>query len=106
LVPYYPLAGGFLTGKYERNAPLPSNSRFGRAPQRSKYLSEENFDRLERWTGFARAHDRSVGELAVAWLLAHAAVCSVIAGATAPDQMTANAKASEWALSSSDVADL
>ena len=106
LVPYYPLAGGFLTGKYERNAPLPANTRFGRAPQRSRYLSDENFDRLQRWRAFARTHERTAGELAVAWLLAHPAVCSVIAGATTPDQVTANATAADWALSSSDVADL
>jgi len=106
LVPYFPLAGGFLTGKYERNAPLPPNTRFGRAPQRSKYLSDENFDRLDRWKGFAQERGHSASELAVAWLLAHPVVCSVIAGATTPDQVTANAQAAEWALSPSDIADL
>jgi aryl-alcohol dehydrogenase-like predicted oxidoreductase len=106
LVPYYPLAGGFLTGKYERNAPLPANTRFGRAPQRSRYLSDENFDRLERWTAFAQERGHRVGELAVTWLLAHPVVCSVIAGATHPDQVAANAKATEWTLALSEVATL
>jgi aryl-alcohol dehydrogenase-like predicted oxidoreductase len=106
LVPYYPIAGGFLTGKYARNAPFPPNTRFARAPQRSRYLSDENFERLERWTAFAHDRDHSVGELAVAWLLAHSVVCSVIAGATTPDQVAANAKATEWTLSQGDIADL
>jgi aryl-alcohol dehydrogenase-like predicted oxidoreductase len=106
LVPYYPLAGGFLTGKYARNAPLPPNTRFGRAPQRSRYLTDANFDRLERWTAFAGERDRGMGDLAVAWLLAHPVVCSVIAGATTPDQVSANAKATEWSLSQTDIADL
>lgn len=106
LVPYFPLAGGFLTGKYKRDAPLPPNTRFGRAPQRSRYLSEENFDRLQTWTSFAEQRGHGMGELGVAWLLAHPVVCSVIAGATTPDQVAANAKATEWELALSDVAAL
>jgi aryl-alcohol dehydrogenase-like predicted oxidoreductase len=106
LVPYYPLAGGFLTGKYERDVPPPPNTRFGRAQQRSKYLSDENFGRLERWTAFASARGHTVGELAIAWLLAHPVVCSVIAGATAPEQLAANAVATEWTLTSSEMSEL
>jgi aryl-alcohol dehydrogenase-like predicted oxidoreductase len=106
LVPYFPLAGGFLTGKYERNAPPPPNTRFGRAPQRSRYLSDENFERLDRWRAFARERGHSMGELAVAWLLAHPVVGSVIAGATTPDQIAANAKATEWELPLSEVGEL
>lgn len=99
LVPYFPLAAGFLTGKYERGVPPPPDTRFGRAPQRSRYLTDENFASLDRWTAFASANGHTVGELAIAWLLAHPVVCSVIAGATRPDQLTANAKAADWALS-------
>jgi aryl-alcohol dehydrogenase-like predicted oxidoreductase len=106
LVPYFPLAGGFLTGKYERNVPPPPNTRFGRAPQRSRYLTDQNFEKLERWSAFARERDHTVAELAVAWLLAHPVVCSVIAGATLPDQIAANAAATEWTLAPSEVAEL
>ena len=106
LVPYFPLAGGFLTGKYERNVPPPADTRFGRAQQRSRYLSDENFEKLDRWQAFAREHGHDVGELAIAWLLAHPVVCSVIAGATRPDQLTANAKAVEWSLSTDEIAGL
>jgi aryl-alcohol dehydrogenase-like predicted oxidoreductase len=53
LVPYFPLAGGFLTGKYEKNVPPPANSRFGRTGQPSRFMSEENFEMLEHWRAFA-----------------------------------------------------
>jgi aryl-alcohol dehydrogenase-like predicted oxidoreductase len=106
LVPYYPLAGGFLTGKYERGAPPPPDTRFGRAQQRSKYLSDENFEKLEAWSAFATERGHTVAELAVAWLLAHPVVCSVIAGATRPEQLVANAKATDWALTTNEVSGL
>jgi 1-deoxyxylulose-5-phosphate synthase len=104
LVPYYPLAAGFLTAKYQRDAPPPPNTRFGRAAQKSRYLSDENFAKLERWKAFASGRGHTTGELAIAWLLAHPVVCSVIAGATGPDQLTTNAKATEWTLSAAEVA--
>jgi aryl-alcohol dehydrogenase-like predicted oxidoreductase len=106
LVPYFPLAAGFLTGKYERNVPAPANSRFARATQRPRYLSDENFARLEGWSAFARQRGHAVAELAVAWLLAHPVVCSVIAGATSPDQVAANADATEWILTAAEVAEI
>ncbi|HEU5288083.1 MAG TPA: aldo/keto reductase [Candidatus Limnocylindria bacterium] len=106
LVPYFPLAGGFLTGKYPRDVAPPPNTRFGRAPQRSRFLSEANFDRLARWTAFAEERGRTVGELAVAWLLAHPVVPSVIAGATSAEQLGANAIAADWELSADEVSAL
>lgn len=104
IVPWAPLAGGFLTGKYAKGAPLPPDTRLGRAPERAaRTLSDTNFEKLERWTAFAKERGHTVGDLAVAWLLAHPVVCSVIAGATKPDQLTTNAKATEWILTSTDV---
>lgn len=106
LVPYFPLAGGFLTGKYERDVPPPADTRFGRAQQRPKYLTAENFEKLTRWKAFAKERQHTVGELAIAWLLAHPAVCSVIAGATRPEQLAANATAAEWTLGLNEVTGL
>ena len=106
LVPYFPLAGGFLTGKYEQGRQPPPNTRFGRAPQRSRYLTDENFAKLDAYRAFARDRGHEVSELAVAWLLGHPVVCSVIAGATTPDQVAANARATEWALTADEVAAL
>jgi aryl-alcohol dehydrogenase-like predicted oxidoreductase len=106
LVPYYPLAGGFLTGKYERDRPPQPNTRFGRTPQRSRYLTDENFAKLERWKTFAQERGHTVGEFAVAWLLTHPVVCSVIAGATVPEQLSTNAAATEWTLARDEVSEL
>lgn len=106
LVPYFPLAGGFLTGKYQRDVPPPPDTRFGRAQQRSRYLSDENFEKLERWKAFASDNGHTMAELAIAWLLAQPAVCSVIAGAVRPDQLDANAKAVEWTLTRDEVSAL
>jgi len=105
-VPYFPLASGFLTGKYEKDVTPPANTRFGRAlqaGQKPRYLSDENFAKLDKWKSFASERGHGVGELAIAWLLAHPVVCSVIAGATMPDQLTANAKGTDWELTMKDV---
>ena len=105
-VPYFPLASGFLTGKYEKDVTPPANTRFGRAlqaGQKPRYLSDENFAKLDKWKSFASERGHGVGELAIAWLLAHPVVCSVIAGATMPDQLTANARGTDWELTMKDV---
>jgi len=103
-VPYFPLAGGFLTGKYQKDVAPPPNTRFGRAQQRPRYLTDDNFTKLEKWKAFASDQGHDMNELAIAWLLAHPVVSSVIAGATAPDQLTANAKATDWSLTAEDLA--
>jgi aryl-alcohol dehydrogenase-like predicted oxidoreductase len=107
LIPYFPLAGGFLTGKYRRGAPAPEGTRgHGSEAFQKRWLTDANFDRLDRWQRFAEARGRSTAELALAWLLAEPAVCSVIAGATRPEQVEANVKAAEWKLSPEDRAEV
>ena len=61
---------------------------------------------LEKLEAFAAAHSHPLVELAFAWLLAHPQVSSVIAGATTPEQITANAKAADWHLSAAEMQDL
>ena len=107
IVPYSPLAGGFLTGKYARGGPVPEGTRLARVERaRQARLTDANFDALERYAAFASARGHTVGELAVSWLLAKAVVCSVIAGATAPAQVEANVRAAEWVLSADEVREL
>jgi aryl-alcohol dehydrogenase-like predicted oxidoreductase len=106
IVPYFPLAGGFLTGKYKRGEPPPSGSRGERSPYVQKYLTDANFDRLDRLAAFASARGRTVHALAFAWLLAQPQMTSVIAGATNPEQISANAAAGEWRLSAEELADV
>jgi aryl-alcohol dehydrogenase-like predicted oxidoreductase len=98
VLPYFPLAGGFLTGKYRRGEAPPAGTRGERSPYVQRYLTDANFDRLERLRPMAEARGRTLAELAIAWLLAQPQVVSVIAGATQPDQVEANARAAGWAL--------
>ncbi|WP_423212337.1 aldo/keto reductase [Paracoccus yeei] len=105
LLPYFPLASGLLTGKYRKGQDLPADTRANLAYFKDGF-SEERLDQVERLIGFAEARGHTILELAVSWLLAHPIVSSVIAGATKPGQVTANAKAAEWVLTAEDLAEL
>ncbi len=98
LVPFFPLAGGFLTGKYKRGQPPPPGSRGESSNYVQQYMTDANYSKVERLTEWAEAHGHAMNELAHAWLLAHPEVCSVISGATKLDQVLSNAKAAEWSL--------
>ena len=99
VIPWYPLAGGFLTGKYRRGAPLPAGTRFGSNPAFYAWLlTEENFSMLDRLNIFVESHGHTMAELAIAWLVSHPWVSTVIAGVTRPVQVTTNAAAAEWKL--------
>ncbi len=105
LVPYFPLASGLLTGKYQRDEAAPEDSRFAHWQQLgNRYLTESNWDRVERLEAWARQRDHSLLDLAFAWLLAHSEVASVIAGATRPEQIQQNARAADWRLDAEDLA--
>ena len=105
LLPYFPLASGLLTGKYRKGQDLPADTRANLAYFKDGF-SEERLDQVEHLIGFAEARGHTILELAVSWLLAHPIVSSVIAGATKPGQVTANAKAAEWVLTAEDMAEL
>jgi aryl-alcohol dehydrogenase-like predicted oxidoreductase len=106
IIPYFPLASGLLTGKYQRGVEFPEGARLSGKSYFSSVLTEENFDRVEALTAFAAERGHSVLELAVAWLAAQPGVASVIAGATSPEQVKANAAAASWRLSDEDLAAL
>ena len=97
-VPYYPLAGGFLTGKYKRNEPPPAGSRGETSSYVQQYMTDANYDKVEKLMAWAAARDRGINELAEAWLLAQPQVCSVISGATKLEHLLNNVKAADWAL--------
>jgi len=104
LIPFFPLASGLLTGKY-RGGARPEGSRFGAwSTLGDRYLTERNMVLVEKFDAFAAAWGHSVLELAFAWLLAQDSVASVIAGATRPEQIAANAAAAEWHLTAADLA--
>jgi aryl-alcohol dehydrogenase-like predicted oxidoreductase len=102
LLPFFPLANGLLTGKYRKGQPLPKGSR-GDAGWGPKVFTEENLDKVEKLTTFAGSKGHSILELAFAWLLSRTVVSSVIAGASRPEQVKANAAAVAWKLSPEEV---
>lgn len=105
-VPYYPLAGGFLTGKYRRGEVAPPGSRGESNPRVQHYMTDTYYTCLERLTNWATDRDRSLNELAHAWLLAQPQVCSVISGATTLEQMVSNAKSGNWQLNSEEIGEI
>jgi aryl-alcohol dehydrogenase-like predicted oxidoreductase len=102
VLPYFPLESGLLTGKYTRGV-APTE---GRLAERPDWLSDEAFDRVEALQRFADEHGATLLEVAVGGLLAMPAITSVIAGATKPEQVRANAAAGSWEPDADDVAAL
>jgi aryl-alcohol dehydrogenase-like predicted oxidoreductase len=102
-VPYFPLASGLLTGKYRRGEPPPEGTRLANWPLP---VPEEPWDRVEALDAFARERGHTLLELAIGGLASMPGVCSVIAGATSPEQVRANAAAGEWQLSAEELAAL
>ena len=106
LLPFFPLASGLLTGKYKRGAAAPDGTRLAHAFMGNRYLTDANFEVVEKLEPFAKARNRSLLELAFAWLLSKPNLGSVIAGATSPEQVTANAAAAEWKLTAEEAAEV
>ena len=103
LVPYFPLASGLLTGKYHRGKAAPEDSRFAQwRALGERYLTDANWDRVEKLESWCKQREHALLELAFAWLLSHDEVASVIAGATKPEQVAQNAKTADWRLSVED----
>jgi aryl-alcohol dehydrogenase-like predicted oxidoreductase len=102
-IPFFPLASGLLTGKYRRGQPAPQGTRIGETGRYSSLLSDENLEIVERLIAFAEARGHTLLDLAFSWLLARAAVASMIAGATRPEQVHANVSAAGWKLTEADM---
>jgi aryl-alcohol dehydrogenase-like predicted oxidoreductase len=100
-IPYFPLASGLLTGKVSRaHPPAPGTRLHGRE------LSDERLDRVERLRAWADEHGVTLLDVAVGGLLAVSPVASVIAGATKPEQVRANAAAGAWEPSPGELAEI
>lgn len=107
LLPYFPLACGLLTGKYKRGSAPDADSRFAKLKRLAdRYDSDANWTLVEQLEAFCLKRGRTILELAFSWLLARPSVSSVIAGATKPEQLEANAKAAEWKLTPEDLAEI
>ncbi len=104
VIPWGPLAGGFLTGKYRPGKKAPADGRLSRpSPLYENILTETNWNKLAKLEAFATEHNHTVGELALAWLLAKPWVSTVIAGARKVEQVSANVAAAEWKLTADEV---
>ncbi|HVA07793.1 MAG TPA: aldo/keto reductase [Acidimicrobiales bacterium] len=104
-LPYFPLASGLLSGKYKAGQPAPEGTRLAAmGDAAASQLSDERLATVAALEKVAESEGHSVLELAIAWLLSRGPVASVIAGATKPEQVTANVKAASWHLSDDDLA--
>ena len=106
-LPYFPLASGLLTGKYQRGQEPPDGTRLQRWGERaSGIMTDEAFDQVDALSTWAGQHGHSVLDLAVTWLVAKAPVASVIAGATKAEQVKANVAAGEWEITPAQAAEV
>ncbi len=103
VVPYFPLASGLLTGKYERGKPAPEGTRLA-SPRFADVATDDAFDTIERLRAVGEKSGRTLLELAIGWLAAQATVPSVLVGATSPEQVKANASAAEIVLGPDEIA--
>jgi aryl-alcohol dehydrogenase-like predicted oxidoreductase len=107
LMPYFPLASGVLTGKYTRGEAPPEGTRLAAWGDRAgNMLTDERMDTVDRLAEYARAHGHTLPELALSWLASCPAVASVIAGATTPEQVRANAASMSWRMKPADLAEI
>jgi aryl-alcohol dehydrogenase-like predicted oxidoreductase len=108
VLPYFPLASGFLTGKYRPNEAPPEGTRLaamqGRGAEAT--LNDANFETLGKLEDFAKQRGHSMLELAIGWLSSQPYVSSVIAGATKPEQVEQNVAAGAWKLTAEEMAEV
>jgi aryl-alcohol dehydrogenase-like predicted oxidoreductase len=103
-LPFFPLASGLLSGKYRRGEKPPEGTRLAAWGARGQAaMSDRNFDKVEKLEAWAGERGHTILELAFTWLLGHEVVSSVIAGATSPEQVKANAATADWVLSPDEV---
>jgi 1-deoxyxylulose-5-phosphate synthase len=102
VIPYNPIAGGLLSGKYDRQAPPPETSRFtlGNAGQmyQNRYWHDREFDTVEQLISLAKQASVSLVTLSVAWVLANKAITAPIIGASRPDQLDSSLEAAQYVL--------
>jgi aryl-alcohol dehydrogenase-like predicted oxidoreductase len=97
VIPYSPLAAGFLTGKYRRDAEMPDSARADGV--RRRYMNEWGFTAVDKLEEIAQAHDATIPQTAIAWVLANTAVTSAIIGANSIEQLEDTMKGAEVKLS-------
>jgi len=100
VIPYSPLAGGFLTGKYRKNQPLPESKR---AEGRKRAMTDKNFELIEEMEVIALRHQATISQVALAWMLADPVITSPIIGATSIEQLNENLGALKVGLAADEI---
>ncbi len=103
IIPYSPLAGGFLTGKYRKDQPIPQSVRAGNLRH---VFTDKNFALIEQMDAIGQARHASVSQVALAWLLTEPVVTSPIIGPNTPAQLLDNLGALDVKLSADEKAAL
>ena len=102
VIPYNPIAGGLLSGKYDRQAPPPDGSRFtlGHAgtTYQNRYWHDQEFDTVDQLISLAKEAGVSLVTLSVAWVLSNGAITAPIIGASRPDQLDSSLEAAQYVL--------
>lgn len=107
VLPFFPLASGFLTGKYRQGQDLPAGTRLANAgPMAARVLTDKNYEMLGKLEAFAEARGKTMLDLAIGWLASLSHVGSVIAGATKPEQVAQNVAAGGWRLTAEELAEV
>lgn len=107
ILPYFPLASGFLTGKYRQGQEMPAGTRLANAgPMAARVLNDKNYETLGKLEAFADARGKTMLDLAIGWLASLSHVGSVIAGATKPEQIDQNVAAGSWKLTAEELAEV
>ncbi len=103
VLPYFPLANGLLTGKIRQGQEIPPGSRLA---GREGYVTQEKLAKVEALISWAQDHGVTILDVAISALAAQPGCSSVIAGAMTPEQVKANAAASEWTPSAAELAEI
>jgi aryl-alcohol dehydrogenase-like predicted oxidoreductase len=107
LLPFFPLAGGLLTGKYRHGEPLPAGARLTETKRSAdRFLTDRNWRIVGALQAFADRRGRKLVDVAVGWVLARPWVGSVIAGATSAEQIESNVAAGAVRLADDEIAEL
>jgi aryl-alcohol dehydrogenase-like predicted oxidoreductase len=106
MLPYFPLASGLLTGKYQRDAAAPEGTRLSNPGFASRIMTDRNWEVVDKLTDYAQTHGHTILDLAIGWLASKPFVGSVIAGATKTEQLDANVAAGEWKLTAEEMAEV
>ena len=107
LLPYFPLASGFLTGKYKKDKYFPENSRFLAWPQLvDKYMSDENWIKIKSLENFCDKYNLKLLDISFRWLASKKYVSSIIAGATSAQQVEQNVNSLKCNLSENQLKEI